>query len=113
MRNLIIGIAIGYYFSDAIDDLLGRSNLVKPEKPSSVTYQTFNSSEEKGESLTASLRWPANGTELSPERKAEINDSTPDNPVTVTWDEIGKMNTNHVKVHVGSGRFKLEEVNPA
>lgn len=38
MRNLLLGIAIGYLFQDAIDDLLGRSTLIKPEKKEPVSY---------------------------------------------------------------------------
>lgn len=31
MRNFLLGVFVGYLFSDAIDDVLGRSTLVRGE----------------------------------------------------------------------------------
>lgn len=55
----------------------------------------------------ATSRYPAFGTALPTERQDEINLSTPENPVTLTDDEINAMNLNYVKVGLGSGRFKV------
>lgn len=105
LTGFTVGVFTGWLFHDVISQNLRKAVDYGNEKMDDIEAERDNEG-----SVTASLRWPANGTNLSPERKSEINNSTPDSPVTITWDEIGEMNLSHVKVHVGSGRFKIDEV---
>jgi hypothetical protein len=61
------------------------------------------------EEAKASVQYPANGTDLDPHRKAEINLSTPENPVTISKTELDEMELSHVKVNIGRGRFLVGE----
>lgn len=84
-----IGVAIGYLFSDMIEELINRSKSV--EAPAE----------------TASIEYPALGTDLSAKRIAEINGSSTINPVYITDEDIDAMDVYHVKVNLGSGRFRI------
>lgn len=45
---------------------------------------------------------------VDPERQAEINAATPENPVALARDEINKMNPEYIRSGFASGRFTLE-----
>jgi hypothetical protein len=88
-----VGVFLGYLFSDMIEELLNRSRSV--DAPAE----------------TASVEYPALGTDLSAKRQAEINGSSTSNPVYITDEDIAAMDVYHVKVNLGSGRFRIG--NPA
>lgn len=104
--GFIVGVVTGVVFRESIMTRLRVAVNTADEKLDEVEEQESNNDK-------ATVRWPAIGTSFSPERKLEINNSTPENPVVVTWDEIAEMNLNYVKVNIGSGRFQLEEVEKA
>lgn len=45
---------------------------------------------------------------MAPARQEEINESTPENPVHLTWEEIDAMNPMHVQHGIGAGRFTMD-----
>lgn len=101
--GFVAGAAVAQWMSEESANK-GYYSRAKPKPPEiKVEYQSMDRDPD------ASVRWPANGTSLSLERKEEINNSTPENPVTITPHEVNAMNFNYVKVNVGSGRFKLAE----
>lgn len=59
----------------------------------------------------ATAQYPATGADgITLGRAIEINNATPEAPVTLTWDEVAAMKISYVKVGLGAGRYKVEEV---
>lgn len=104
--GLTIGVAVGYIFSETIDEARHAIWLRIRELNEAAAEQR---DEDEEHNLVASLHFPANGTTLSADRKSEINNSTPSNPIVLTQEDIDEMNLAHLKIHIGSGRFKLHE----
>lgn len=73
----------------------------RPGSPGLVSYARMSSK-------SGSLDCPADGTNLTTERKDQINDSTPSNPVEITLEEAHAMTLEYVLIHIRTGRFKLE-----
>lgn len=103
VAGFVAGAAVAQWMNDERADK-GRYSKAKPKPPGIVEYRRMDEDPER-----ASARWPANGTSLSLERKEEINDSTPENPVTITPHEVNAMGLDYVRVNLDSGRFKLTE----
>lgn len=101
VSGFVVGVATGVVFRETIMSRLRVAINTADEKLDEVEAEPDDK---------PTWRHPANGTSFSDERKAEINNSTVENPVVVTWDEIAEMKISYVKVNVGSGRFKLEPV---
>lgn len=90
----------GFVAGVFIDQWMAEVNKEDAE-PSQVTYQRMSDDKQP------SVRWPANGTNLSPDRKEEINNSTVEYPIVLTLEDIQAMDLDHLKANVNSGRFKL------
>lgn len=57
----------------------------------------------------APMEHPARGTNLPLSRKEEIDESTPESPITLTLRDIQAMDLAHIRYHISTGRFKLDE----
>lgn len=53
------------------------------------------------------VKYPAVET-MAPARQEEINESTLENPVHLTWEEIDAMDPMHVQHGIGAGRFTMD-----
>lgn len=118
---LAVGFSIGYYkgiqhgtrvqdiLKEFKDDPVIREAVIEfKESLKNATRETPEDVEGTATDIVvASVSNPATGTDLPPERIAEINASTPENPVIITDDEIKAMNLTHVKVNLGRNRFKI------
>lgn len=104
VTGFLVGVGLMHMIHEREEEMAAE----KPEPPAETTLVTIEA-EWADMGIGPSARWPANGTNLSPERKREINNSTPDNPAIITLTDIREMDTYHVKVNLGSGRFKLAE----
>jgi len=116
MGRFLIGVAVGlaggYLFSDEIDKLFENSNIDNPKKVKDEAAEKVKSAVDTdvpGGVPQASMTYPATGTTLSYERQQEINNSTPEDPVVLTDEDIDALDIRYVKVGLGSRRFKLTE----
>lgn len=98
MTGFVTGIFTGWLFHDTIDRNLRKAVNVASEKVEDVA-------ESSGEK--ASIKNPATGSGLDPERIVEINNSTVEEPVFVTQEEMEPMNQNYLRVALGAGRLKI------
>jgi hypothetical protein len=92
MRNLLIGVAIGYFFSDEIENFLHGTK-------AQVTYNRTGTTDYAN-------------TKLSTRREAELDDATVENPAKVTVEEARALaERKNVSLHsvLSSGRWLISE----
>lgn len=112
MRKFFAGVFVGWACSDFITRGLKEAvkfadeNVVK--KPVDVAQEPTTATTEV-DFDRASYENPADGADLPLERIVQINASTPEEPVEVTYDELSKMSRRHAMVALGNGRLKFTE----
>lgn len=114
VKGYIVGVATGVIFRDPIVRTL--RNLA--DKANEKAEEMDAKEEAKADPINSddkpSTNRPASGSDLPSVRIKEINDSSPDNPVYLTEDEVATLaahNLSYLRVALGAKRLLIRGIN--
>ena len=114
LKGYIAGIATGVIFRDPIVRTLRNLADKANEKANEMEVKEEVKADPVNGDDKPSANRPASGSDLPSVRIKEINDSSPDNPVYLTDDEVATLsshNVNYLRVALGAKRLLIRGIN--